>query len=1502
MNSHFRRILALLMTLVMILGLTPTFAAAGPASGAAEKTNETRQTEAEPIPMGSSDEVWEAIAALEEEKIVRVRGRAASADAYAALVDEIIALVEASDSFREGSIERHGDFFYWVTTDGQVNGYSPRLRAQMHESGDPDADPEAYAGVETVSFADKGGGPASKNVAVFQPYYGIDSSFTTQYKEEGTSIAQATGGTSTAYLTTNATVDNVASAIQSCAVVIFDSHGDTDYYVSGSEDYVTKANTSYLCLQSGTGLTTADQAAVTGDYGTYYHAYYAGANGSMKVYCVDGTAITNHMSGNACNNLVWMAICLGMATTGMHVPLRNKGVEVVFGHSQSTTFTGDYQYEEDFWGKMKSGETVATAFAYMTRTQKWDPAYYSQYNTLAKARYNYCAFPNIVSSEDAYQGHRTKNPSSSNDSSANSNNDPNYGACNCQTVNSTWTLFGETYTVTATSNNTSWGTVSVEGYMITASPKAGYYAAGCTVTSGSASVTQNGNVFTVNPSSDCTVQINFAAKTPATVSFVASGVSEGTRSAYVGDEITLPTSISNNVEGWTFSGWMEQQIGETTDKPAFFAPGASYTIPAASVTLYALYTRVEDDGAGGLCYKLLNQAPSDWSGNYVITYGTDSNLYAMTGVAGSSSGTEIETNANATAFSASGMTLEDDTLTNVADAYLFTFAPSGSYYSVRSVSAGSYLGEMSNYYLGAYTSLNTTYCRWTPGYYTENASSLYNANASSSYPLLSFNTNSGGMYFWSGTESNQGSVAENVRLWKETDAFTTYYWTDPEEITPTDYTVTFTTPDGITAPAPMVMNNVTGGTLPTADAPEGYTFLGWVTEDYDNVAERPAQILTGTYKPKADITLKALYTYSIAGGTAPVLEQMTTSDTFAEGDKIVITASGTGYGLYQQTVNNSYVANFSFTDDAEAIASDNKNWLEVSAASNGWYLGDDENGWLYTSGSNNLAINASSKTVWTLTTRNGYLALTGNSRYLSCRTDLTSGNANLWRMGGTAGTSGTTTLVIYKLTEGEASTAFYTTILPAVHEHTPADPVSENEIPATCTAAGSYDSVVYCSACGEELSRETVAVPALGHDMVAGTVYPATCTEEGYTEYHCSRCDYEDIDDITDALGHDFTVEPEETDEDHFLPPTCSEIGLKYLKCSRCDAWSDEAVEIPALGHAWGAWTETTAPTCTEPGVETRTCSRCSAAENNELAALGHDYQAAVTAPTCTEQGYTTRTCSRCGDSYVGEYTDALGHDWGEWAETTAPTCTEPGVGTRTCSRCGAAETNELAALGHDWNGGEITLAPTVSAEGERTYTCLRCGETRTEPIPALSFRFDDVQDESKYYFEPVYWAYFHDPQITTGTSATLFSPDKACTRGQVVTFLWRAGGCPEPTTETHGFTDVKEDAYYYKAMLWAVENGITTGTSATTFSPNKEANRAQVVTFLWRAVGAPTATQRTHGFTDVKEGAYYYEAMLWAVENGIASGVTKTSFGPYLTATRGQIVTFLYRTFRGEE
>ena len=161
------------------------------------------------------------------------------------------------------------------------------------------------------------------------------------------------------------------------------------------------------------------------------------------------------------------------------------------------------------------------------------------------------------------------------------------------------------------------------------------------------------------------------------------------------------------------------------------------------------------------------------------------------------------------------------------------------------------------------------------------------------------------------------------------------------------------------------------------------------------------------------------------------------------------------------------------------------------------------------------------------------------------------------------------------------------------------------------------------------------------------------------------------------------------------------------------------------------------------------------------------------------------------------------------------------------------------------------------------------------------------------YYYDAVLWAV--ENGVTTGASASRFDPNGICTRAQAVTFLWRAAGSPEPKTNTMPFTDVNAGSYYYDAVLWAVENGITKGTSNTTFSPNDTCSRAQIVTFLWRSQKSPAAGSR-NPITDVKPSAYYLDAVLWAVESGITKGTTATKFSPDADCTRAQIVTFLWR------
>ena len=182
----------------------------------------------------------------------------------------------------------------------------------------------------------------------------------------------------------------------------------------------------------------------------------------------------------------------------------------------------------------------------------------------------------------------------------------------------------------------------------------------------------------------------------------------------------------------------------------------------------------------------------------------------------------------------------------------------------------------------------------------------------------------------------------------------------------------------------------------------------------------------------------------------------------------------------------------------------------------------------------------------------------------------------------------------------------------------------------------------------------------------------------------------------------------------------------------------------------------------------------------------------------------------------------------------------------------------------------------------------------------AQTMNFIDVK-ASDFFYEPVKWAV--NNKITNGTSSTTFSPYKNCNRAEIVTFLWRAAGSPEPTVTRNPFTDVNSvrDASYYKAILWASQKGITAGTTATTFSPYQECTRSQIVTFLYRYAGKPSGYY-SNPFKDVSSvnEASYYNAILWAVGKGITQGTSTTTFSPYASCTRGEAVTFLYRYVNG--
>ena len=222
-------------------------------------------------------------------------------------------------------------------------------------------------------------------------------------------------------------------------------------------------------------------------------------------------------------------------------------------------------------------------------------------------------------------------------------------------------------------------------------------------------------------------------------------------------------------------------------------------------------------------------------------------------------------------------------------------------------------------------------------------------------------------------------------------------------------------------------------------------------------------------------------------------------------------------------------------------------------------------------------------------------------------------------------------------------------------------------------------------------------------------------------------------------------------------------------------------------------------------------------------------------------------------------------------------------------------DTDYTVSYSNNVNAGTATI--TITGIGDYTgtltyYFTIEAQSTPTSPA------FTDVK-QGEYYYDAVLWAV--ENSITSGTSATTFSPSNSCTRAEAVTFLWRAAGQPAPSGggTYMPFSDVPAGSYYYDAVLWALEKSITSGTSATTFSPDTVCNRAEIATFLYRGAGSP-AVSGSGSFYDVPTTAFYYNATIWASREGITSGTSATTFSPLDSCTRGQIVTFLYRSATG--
>ncbi len=518
--------------------------------------------------------------------------------------------------------------------------------------------------------------------------------------------------------------------------------------------------------------------------------------------------------------------------------------------------------------------------------------------------------------------------------------------------------------------------------------------------------------------------------------------------------------------------------------------------------------------------------------------------------------------------------------------------------------------------------------------------------------------------------------------------------------------------------------------------------------------------------------------------------------------------------------------------------------------------------------------------------------------------------------------------------------------------HTPVDIL---EVPATCTTAGKAAGTK-CSVCDAILSGLT-DIPAAGHKEVVDEAIAATCTTPGKTAgAHCSVCNevltaQQDI----PAKGHQW--DPGEVT----TAPTCEETGTRTYTCQACDATKMET--LPANGHTIvtdAAIAPTCTESGLTAGSH---CSVCTAVltKQETVPAKGHTLtNIAEVSATCTVNGTKAHQyCTVCKKNFVDGIEKTAAeltipstghHDWSNKngvCKTCGTACSEAhNVGT-TCSVCGkytsypsipvtptepVTKTNPVVAAKAD--NGSITVSSTNAAAGTTVIVTTRyaagytlgglvvkdangnvlaltdLGDGRFSFImpdskvnveavfaeTAVSTEFADVPADA-YYAAAVKWAV--ENGVTNGLTNDSFGSEAPCTRAQIVTFLWRAAGSPAPKNAVCQLVDVVPGTYYYSAVLWAIENGITDGVTATEFAPDVTCTRSQSVTFLYRALKG-TASGSTN-FTDVPVNAFYTDAVSWAVTNGVTNGTSATTFSPDTECTRGQIVTFLYRAYQGK-
>ena len=733
------RLCSLLMVMLLLAGLLPTALAGSPAATAA----------AEPRVFTAADEarleqdIFAKIDAVIDNAAQKAGGRERlNAADYCALLPRVREAVERSESYAPGSLRQNGSFLTWETKEGFACCFDPRMEALRRdcpqtedeaEAAAPDEEPEALLPADPAQ--PEGGSPSSPRIGLIQPFLSCDGSYMEinfqvygpVYAEMLDDLCRVSGGTPMRFDAKTATIDNVALTMESCGLVMFESHGVTDYYDPQTGDETSQANVSYLVLTTPRGLTDHDFVCEQGLFGEYYHALI----GHGTAY-VSGRCISWHMEQDAPHSLLYMGICSGMATEGIFVPLRERGVETVWGYSQPVYFIGDGLYMEAVLSGVCQGKSFAEAVAAAKRTYgNWDPVF--QDYTEMQCVEEQVAFPITVSSEDPWPGRDGINA--------------------VQRVRSSWKLLNSDYTVRAVADDPAHGSVSVNANHITAFPAEGWRVSGARVLHGSAELRQDGDVFVVTPSSDCTVEVQFTQKAPVSIRCMVGDTLLCTLETLEGDPVALPEATPE-VVGWTLLGWSEERVGLTDDFPPYTAPGEAFSA-GEDLCLYALYGKTLPGEAE--VYRLLTEAPESWEGDYVISSTEHaSGACVLCGLQGPGTNYGIYENHGYEYLEDSGILVDEDMLRNVTDPYVFSVtAVENGRWAFRSKACGTYLANSLGKLVTA-KNCNSASCRWQLGF--NGGLPLIKCPGDERYNILAFDRGFGFFFY--------ESALDTLRLWK----------------------------------------------------------------------------------------------------------------------------------------------------------------------------------------------------------------------------------------------------------------------------------------------------------------------------------------------------------------------------------------------------------------------------------------------------------------------------------------------------------------------------------------------------------------------------------------------------------------------------------------------------------------------------------------------------------------------------------------------------------------